>query len=72
MPVTETDISADLWKISGKIRGLGEILSMGTGEPPLSTEGLLGLSNLLLEWADGLDKLRNAIEGGDIDVLENR
>lgn len=56
------NIIGDLWMVAGKMRSLGELLNMSSGDPPFSDEGLKGLSHLLLDLACDVEKVGEHLE----------
>ena len=52
------EIIGDLWEISEKIRGIGELFGMSCAEPPFSEEALKGFSKLLIGFAKEIDEIQ--------------
>ena len=51
------DYAGDLWDVAKKLRGLGEVFSMATGEPPFSEMGLKGIADQLLELSQEVNTI---------------
>lgn len=56
------DVPGELWAVSGKLRGLGELFGMSREDPEISEEAFKGLSYLLLGVANEIEAIREAIE----------
>jgi hypothetical protein len=61
--VDASNLPGAIWTAEVKLRGLGQVFSMSTGDPPFGEEALKGVSYLLLGLADDLNAIREAMEG---------
>lgn len=59
---SKSELPGDLWTVGIKVRGLGELFNMACGGPPFGGEGLKGISYLLTEIADEIDRIRSTVE----------
>lgn len=57
-----SEVPGELWTVSIKLRALGEVFSMASGEPPFGEEALKGMSSLLCEMADDLASIRGTLQ----------
>lgn len=55
--LSSTEIKGELWVVLCKVRGLAELVSMASGEPPMSEVAYKGLSYILLDIADQIDAI---------------
>lgn len=60
--VRPSQFPGEIWTVSVKLRGLGEMFSMASGDPPLGDEALKGLSYLLRDLVDELSKICDALD----------
>jgi len=59
-----SSIPGDIWSISNKIRGIGELFrSFNSNLPIDSDEAYVGIGSILVELADALNEIRDEFEG---------
>jgi hypothetical protein len=59
---SKSEIPGNLWALGIKVRGLGELFSMASGEPPLGDEAFKGISYLLTDIANEIERIRKVVE----------
>lgn len=62
--LTTSDLAGDLWPIVTKIRGLAALFRTSNGEIPIDEEAFHGISHILSDIADDLDRVRDVTEYG--------
>ena len=61
-----SDATSLLWRLYGKIRCLGELFDGKDSESYPSESGIVGVSTILTECADSLDRVIDFLEHGKV------